>query len=99
MQASRSKEMNSAQRRRPKNMVVVCGDRHWQYVSVDSKSGVRESSCGPASDEHAEAAPMNQILPEHRYLKVVGGFLVISVGQNNGETICSADTTGSMGSC
>ncbi len=70
-----------------KNMVVVCGDRHWQYVSVDSKSGVREYSCGPASDEHAGGWPVDQMLPEHRYLKIVGGFLVISVGQNNGETI------------
>ena len=69
-----------------KNMVVVCGDRHWQYVSVDPKSGVREYSCGPASDEHAGGWPVGQVLPEHRYLKVVGGFLVISVGQNNGET-------------
>ena len=36
-----------------KNMVTVCGDRHWQYVSVDEATGLREYSCGPASDEHA----------------------------------------------
>ena len=24
------------------NMIVICGDRHWQYVSVDEKTGLRE---------------------------------------------------------
>ena len=36
-----------------KNTFVVCGDRHWQYVSVDRKTGLKEFSCGSASDEHA----------------------------------------------
>ena len=58
-----------------KNMVVVCGDRHWQYVSVDEKTGVREYSCGPASDEHAGGWSNDKRLPEHRYLNVIGGFL------------------------
>ena len=35
-----------------KNMVVVCGDRHWQYASIAPKTKVREYSCGPASDKH-----------------------------------------------
>ena len=29
------------------NMYVVCGDRHWQYVSKHSKYGIVEFSIGP----------------------------------------------------
>jgi len=36
-----------------KNMYVITGDRHWQYVSVDPQTGVREYACGPSSDAHA----------------------------------------------
>lgn len=62
-----------------KNMFVVCGDRHWQYVSVDAKTGVKEFSCGPASDEHAGGWEPGDTRPEHQYLNVTGGFLAISV--------------------
>ena len=62
-----------------KNMYVLCGDRHWQYISVDSKTGVREYSCGPASDKHAGGWSNDQRLPEHRYLNVIGGFLAVTV--------------------
>lgn len=58
-----------------KNMYVVCGDRHWQYVSVDRETGLREYSCGPASDQHAGGWSNQQRYPEHRYLNVIGGFL------------------------
>jgi alkaline phosphatase D len=34
-------------------MVVICGDRHWQYLSIHPKTGVREYSCGPASNQHS----------------------------------------------
>jgi alkaline phosphatase D len=61
------------------NMVVVCGDRHWQYVSQDERTGVREYSCGPASDEHASGWSNDLRYPEHRYLNVVGGFLAGTV--------------------
>jgi alkaline phosphatase D len=59
-----------------KNMVVCCGDRHWQYLSVDPKTGLREYSCGPASDKHAGGWKQGNVIPEyHKYLNVVGGFL------------------------
>ncbi len=35
------------------NMYVICGDRHWQYVSEHPQTGVREYSCGPTTDKHA----------------------------------------------
>jgi alkaline phosphatase D len=57
------------------DMYVVCGDRHWQYISMDEKTGVREYSCGPASDAHAGGWTNDMIMPEHRYLNVIGGFL------------------------
>lgn len=57
------------------NMYVICGDRHWQYVSVDQETGVKEFSAGPASDEHAGGWDQDDVRPEHRYLNVRGGFL------------------------
>jgi len=47
-----------------KNMFVICGDRHWQYVSQDAKTGVREYSCGPASNEHAGGWSNDQRHPD-----------------------------------
>jgi alkaline phosphatase D len=59
-----------------KNMVVVCGDRHWQYMSIHPKTGVREYSCGPASDKHAGGWKQSDFRKDyHRYLNVTGGFL------------------------
>lgn len=62
-----------------KNMYVVCGDRHWQYVSVAKDFPVREYSCGPASDEHAGGWSQDNRHPEHVYLNVTGGFLSIAI--------------------
>lgn len=70
-----------------KNMYIVTGDRHWQYVSVDSKTGAREYSCGPASDEHAGGYTMDQRRPEHRYLNIVGGFLAGTVEREGGKPV------------
>ncbi|MBI4558389.1 MAG: alkaline phosphatase D family protein [Candidatus Hydrogenedentes bacterium] len=67
-----------------KNMIVICGDRHWQYVSVDDETGLREYCCGPASDAHAGGWPPNERRPEHRYLNVIGGFLSVSVARPDG---------------
>jgi alkaline phosphatase D len=68
-----------------KNMYIICGDRHWQYISVDSKTGAREYSCGPASDKHAGGWSNDQKLPEHRYLNVIGGFLAVTVDRQEGK--------------
>ena len=70
-----------------KNMYVVCGDRHWQYVSVDPKTGVREYSCGPASNEHAGGWSNDKRYPEHKYLNVTGGFLAGIVERENGKPV------------
>jgi alkaline phosphatase D len=67
------------------NMYVICGDRHWQYVSRDLETGVIEFSCGPGSDAHAGGWSNDQRLPEHLYLNVVGGFLEAEVTRQAGE--------------
>lgn len=67
-----------------KNTAVLCGDRHWQYVSVDSSTGLREYSCGPASDQHAGGWKQDDVRNEHRYLNVVGGFLSVTVERADG---------------
>jgi alkaline phosphatase D len=67
-----------------KDMFVICGDRHWQYVSVDSVTGVREYSCGPTSDAHAGGFREENRTARHRYLKIKGGFLFVEVDRVNG---------------
>ena len=60
------------------NFFVCCGDRHWQYYSIDPKSGLREFSCGPASNKHAGGSPKHdpKLQPFHR---VKGGYLSVEV--------------------
>lgn len=72
------------------NMVVVCGDRHWQYVSVDSTHGVKEYSTGPVSDKHAGGWKNDMIRPEHKYLNVIGGYLAITVDREDGKPVLIA---------
>jgi alkaline phosphatase D len=68
-----------------KNMFVICGDRHWQYASVDHKTGVREFSIGPASDQHAGGWKNDLKMKEHLYLNVTGGFLSVIVERVDGQ--------------
>lgn len=66
------------------NFYTCCGDRHWQYMSIDPKSGLREFSCGPASDIHAGGSPGRdeELQPFHR---VKGGFLTVEVSREDGK--------------
>jgi alkaline phosphatase D len=69
-----------------KNMAVLHGDRHWQYFSIDPKTGVRNYSCGPCSDLHAQGWKQEDYVPEyHRYLRVKGGFLAGIVERFDGK--------------
>ncbi len=70
---------------RQKNMCVINGDRHWQYASVDPKTGVREYGTGPSSDIHAGGYKMSMRTPMHRYLRIKGGFLAVAVERINGK--------------
>ncbi|HUG93474.1 MAG TPA: alkaline phosphatase D family protein [Planctomycetaceae bacterium] len=64
------------------NLFVCCGDRHWQYVSIDPATGLHEFSCGPASNEHAGGSPGRDpvMQPFHREQ---GGFLSVSVSRRS----------------
>ncbi len=64
-------------------MHVINGDRHWQYASKDSETGLLEFGCGPASDEHASGWDPNDRRPEHLYLNVVGGYLEVNIIHTN----------------
>ncbi|MDH4091016.1 MAG: alkaline phosphatase D family protein [Cyclobacteriaceae bacterium] len=70
-----------------KNMFIVNGDRHWQYVSKDVRTGVLEFSQGPSSDEHAQGWKPEDVRPEHEFLRVKGGFLAVRVDRINNHPI------------
>jgi len=62
----------------PERFFVVCGDRHWQYHSIDPKTAIQEFSVGAASNSHAGGTPGYN--PEiHQFHKVQGGFLSVDV--------------------
>lgn len=65
------------------NFFIACGDRHWQYHSVDPDTGLHEFCCGPATDKHAGGSPG---LDEryHRFHRVKGGFLSVHVDARAG---------------
>jgi alkaline phosphatase D len=82
-----------------KNTFVVNGDRHWQYVSVDGKTGLTEFGSGPVSDAHAQGWDQEDLRGEHRFLRVKGGFLGIKVERNASLpmiTFTHYDTKGNM---
>jgi alkaline phosphatase D len=71
-----------------KNVVICNGDRHWQYVTHPENSSLWEFGCGPSSDQHAEGWPPNDVRPEHRFLRVKGGFLKGTTERNEmGEAV------------
>lgn len=55
-------------------VLIACGDRHWQYHSVDPETGLHEFSSGPSTDEHAGGTP-GEDAKWHRFHRVKGGFL------------------------
>jgi alkaline phosphatase D len=57
------------------NVIVICGDRHWQYHSIDDATGVHEFSSGATSEAHANGFSMDLRTDEHQYLAIIGGFL------------------------
>ena len=56
-------------------VIVFCGDRHWQYASVDEETGLWEFGCGPGSEKHQLGWKQGDERPTHRFLRVAGGFL------------------------
>ncbi len=65
------------------NVIVVSGDRHWQYHSIDDETGVHEFSSGATSDAHADGYTLEQRTAEHQYLAIIGGFLSAEIDPAN----------------
>jgi alkaline phosphatase D len=61
------------------NVILMCGDRHWQYHSTDRRQGrsIHEFSCGPTCDEHVQPVPPMYDGVERPYSASRGGFLAV----------------------
>jgi len=68
------------------NLILVCGDRHWQYHSVDPATGVQEFSSGCASDYNAAGSP-GYSPKYHRFHRMRGGFLSVSVSRSGDGSV------------
>ena len=65
------------------NLLLVCGDRHWQYHAVDGRRSrqIHEFSCGPTCDQHTQRVPPIEgpfIGIERPYAASRGGFLEVT---------------------
>jgi alkaline phosphatase D len=69
------------------NVFICNGDRHWQYVSHVDGSNLWEFSCGAGADSHAGGWDQADVRPEHRFLRVKGGFLRGTVSQDTEQSI------------
>jgi len=76
-------------------LIVLCGDRHWQYASRDRENGLWEFGCGPGSERHQLGWKPGDERPEHQFLRVAGGFLSGELSYpNNGND--AAQPTGEL---
>ena len=68
------------------NFYVINGDRHWQYMSTDPATGLREFSHGPASDMHAFTGP-GEDPAYHSFYRSGGGFLSVTVRRGSQKVL------------
>jgi alkaline phosphatase D len=66
------------------NVYLCNGDRHWQYVTHLEGTNLWEFSCGAGADQHAGGWRQEDLRPEHRFLRVKGGFLTGTVSRQGG---------------
>lgn len=59
-----------------KNCYVVCGDRHWQYASIDLATGLREYGCGSSNLAHSQGGP-GEKPAQHSFYAKRGGYLLL----------------------
>ncbi len=67
------------------NVYICNGDRHWQYVTHFDDTNLWEFSCGAGADEHAGGWVHNDKRPQHRFLRVKGGYLKVNVSRKDGS--------------
>ncbi|MDA0201290.1 MAG: alkaline phosphatase D family protein [Bacteroidetes bacterium] len=65
--------------KKQKNLFIVNGDRHWQYVTHFENTNLWEFGCGAGADVHAGGWKQEDFRPEHQFLRVKGGFLSVSL--------------------
>lgn len=63
------------------NVYICTGDRHWQYVTHFDDTNLWEFGCGAGSDSHAGGWSQDDVKPEHRFLRVKGGYLLGMISQ------------------
>lgn len=80
------------------DVVVIGGDRHWQYVSVDADTGLWEFSCGPLANGREGGWDKNDVRPEHRFLAVEPGFVRATVERVDGEPLLTIEHRSRHGS-
>ena len=69
-----------------KHFYICNGDRHWQYATHFEGTNLWEFSAGAGADAHAGGWKQEDLRPEHRFLRVKGGFLSGHVSQENGKS-------------
>ena len=69
---------------------VICGDRHWQYCSIDPKTGLLEFGCGPINDQHMFGGNPGEG-KHHRYFSAAGGFFAITIEFKGGANRSRAE--------
>jgi alkaline phosphatase D len=68
------------------NLFVICGDRHWQYASIDPSTGVREYCTGAINKEHAAiGGGPGYDITMHSFYAVRGGFLSVLVDRQSNQ--------------
>ncbi|PHN05634.1 alkaline phosphatase [Flavilitoribacter nigricans DSM 23189 = NBRC 102662] len=67
------------------NIFFCNGDRHWQYVTHFEDTNLWEFGCGAGADEHAGGWSQDNVQPEHRFLRVKGGYLFGQVTYENDQ--------------
>ena len=78
------------------NLILMCGDRHWQYHSIDTRSNrrIHEFSVGPTCDEHTQDVPPGIDGVERPYSAKRGGFMSISYQPDQSVTFRFFSTKG-----
>lgn len=69
------------------NAIVVNGDRHWQYHSVDPETGLNEFGCGPIGNLHDYGGNCGHQPKYHKYFDPGGGFLLVTVTRDREEPV------------
>jgi len=90
------------------NTFLMCGDRHWQYHSIDP-TGAHEFSCGAFNDENSRMGrkpgdkgstdPEGLVTQPWTYPKKTGGFITVSInpGKDNAKTELSFEFYDDLG--